>query len=90
MSWTVKIVNNETGDVVVDCKDSNGIIGVVGSSSGCMVIGHTSCNGVQMMQMLEGLEHVASQMKEDHPELEYIKELYRLKRKFEDLTKEEN
>lgn len=79
MSLSVKIIDNDTGRVLVDAPDSIGVMGVVATHGDQYVEGKTEhiwinsfgyvrCNSVAIYQMLTGLQKVMIDTQRRYPE----------------------
>lgn len=89
MSLSVKIIDNDTGEVLVDTPNSVGLMGVVASNGEQHIAGKTEhigvksyayvrCNRVAIYYMLEGLQKILIDTQRKYPNIERTGELLKL------------
>ncbi len=76
MSLTVKIVNNETGKVIVDRNDCCAFVGGIGFEDHARSLGVASeCNAIVLYGTVEATQTALANMVADHPEFTMISKL---------------
>lgn len=79
MSYTIKIVNNEDGKVVIDENNALAIIGGIGVEKGEHVIGITECHTIKIAGTVHAANKAISMIKESSPGVKEILALASLK-----------
>lgn len=54
MSFKITIINNETGETILEREDAAAIIGAVTTEKETAVLGFTNCNGGELLCALKG------------------------------------
>ena len=52
MSYSIKIVDNDNGEVVIDTTESIAIIGCIADKTGAHQIGYTECGALELLTAL--------------------------------------
>lgn len=86
MSFSIKIVDNNTGEVGVEHTDARGIMCVVGLSDCTRCVSMFRGNAIDLYGMVEALQHLLIQTNEKHPELDTVGKVIELKKTLDDLT----
>ena len=76
MSFKITIINNENGDVLVNEENAVEIIGEVKNKEETACLGFTSCNGIQLLEVVEGNDKAKREILNNSP---HIKLMYDLK-----------
>lgn len=95
MSLSVKIIDNDTGEVLVDEPESIGVMGVVTTHGeqyvegktehlGIKSFGYVRCNRVAIYHMLTGLQKVIVDTQTKYPGIEKIGERLKLMGEIDD------
>ena len=69
MSLHVKIVDENTNEIVSDITGAEGIFGVIAVKDGVHVVRHAKCNVMALGEMLVRLQDMIRDIEEGHPEL---------------------
>ena len=72
MSLTVKIVDNETGRVVLNENNADVLMGVVGRGGDIHSITHIKCKGIELAHAAMFLQKILEGMCTKHPEINPI------------------
>lgn len=67
MSYTVKIINNDDGNVIVDREDVSAVIGSIAFEEGSASIGQTDCNSIELAQALATALIAIAQLEKEYP-----------------------
>lgn len=87
MSFSIKVIDNENGKVIVDEKDAVAIIGVVATEKGCSQIAAVRCNSLVFSQAIDRCRKTLEMLENDNPEVKKKADLLRLIRELEGLEK---
>lgn len=69
MSFKIKIVDNDTGNVLVDRDDAKAIVGAVGTDKSVECMAFLRCDGLVIYHTISGVQSVLINLLEAHPEL---------------------
>lgn len=74
-SFKIIIIDNETGDILVNYPEAKAIIGAISADGGTHSIGYTACNSITLAQNIGGCQKVIASFIEEHPELNFIAQM---------------
>lgn len=89
MSYTIKIVNNEDGEVVIDENNALAIIGGIGAEKGEHLIGFTDCNSFKLAGTIFAAQKTIATLLKQTPEVKMLVQLGDLAKSFKDFTESE-
>lgn len=72
MSYSIKIIDNDNGNVLVDESESVAIVGSVTNKSGAYSIAYTACNPLEMITTLAAAEDAIKKTRADSPMLKLL------------------
>ena len=78
MSYTVKIVDNATGEVICDHDDVTCILAEIGCESGIHHLSAVHCTPYLLCRALNGIEDQMNQVESEHTELRAMRQLIRI------------
>lgn len=68
----VLVVDNETGEEIVNEPCAAGFLGVVGNAEDMHSVCRMRCDGIKTVQMIGEMQNLLMQILEDHPELDAL------------------
>lgn len=87
MSFSIKIVNNDTNEVILEEGDALAIIGGIGVNDGEHVVGFTDCNSIKMAGTIHAAKKTINMLLEKNPEIDTLMRLVELEAKLKDKLK---
>lgn len=87
MSYSIKIVNNNTNEVIIDEGNALAIIGGIGVEGGEHVVGFTDCNAIKMADTIHAAKKAIDILLKDSPEVDMLMRLVELEAKLKDELK---
>lgn len=75
MSYSVKIVKNDTGKVVCDYDNACAVMAAIGTGEGVHQICGVDCNSLHLYATVSSLQELLKKMVVEHPEIETIAKL---------------
>jgi hypothetical protein len=90
MSYTVKIVDNDTGNVIADHSNVVCIIGAFGREDGTHQLSAACCSGFVMCKTVNAAEDAILSLESDSPKLKPARMLMRCKDSFMGANKDDN
>ena len=72
MSFKIKIVDNETGNVLVDRDDAKAIIGAVGTDKTVECMAFLRCDSLVTYHTIGGVQSVLTNLLEQYPEMNIL------------------
>lgn len=72
MSFTVKIIDNDNGSIIVDESEAKGILGAVGTEKGVQAIYSTACDAMECAGIVYGAKSVANAAIKKNPNVAMI------------------
>lgn len=75
MSFKIKIVDNTTGNVLVDRDDAKAIVGAVGTDKTVECMAFMHCDSLVTYHTISGVQSVLANLLESHPELNILAQI---------------
>lgn len=88
MSFSIKITDNNTGEVLVDETEAKAIIGSVGCNSSVGAMCFVRCSPSCLYRTVSGTQAILTKIGEDHPELMVIAEIAEKMNKVKEILEE--
>lgn len=87
MSYSIKIVDNDDGDVLIDINDALAIYGAIGlTEGGEKAIGCCNCNSIKLAGTLTAAQKVIEMGLDNNPEVEMLMQMAKFAKSLENLT----
>ena len=75
MSFSIKIVDNDTGKVLCDDKQAKCVLGAIGVGDGTRRIQFVKCNTLALYHAVENVQQLLADIEGEYPELVLLAQL---------------